>query len=200
MNRPKLFISSILALCIIQTLVILASWIASAVLPEAGFNSLLSGTGLRWLFGQCVSNGCSEYMAWLMIGSIFIGTFIWSGLPQKIISFGKCNYNEKTAIVFFFIELIIGIGICLMFALFPHSPFLGIDGSLYPGPFLKSSLLVLGSSVLAGSITFLLLTEKCKTYQLATDALLYGLKGIAPLIVVLFLLKVTIEMTIFAFF
>ena len=200
MNRPKIFILTSLALCTMQVLTILASWIASAVFPEAGFTSLLSGTGLRWLFGQSVSSGCTEYMAWLMIGSTFIGTFMWSELPKKIITFKSCDYNEKTAIVFFFIELLIGIGICLAFALVPHSPFLGIDGRLFTGPFLKSSILVLGSTVFAGSITFLLLTERCKSYSLAADALLCGLKAFAPLTVVLFLLKVTIEMIVFAFF
>ncbi len=200
MNRPKIFILTTLTLCIMQMLIILASWIASAVFPDEGFNSLLSGTGLRWLFAQSVSSGCSEYMVWLMIGSTFLGTFIWSGLPKKITTFRLCDYNEKTAIVFFFIELLIGIGICLALAFVPHSPFLGIDGKLFPGPFLKSSLLVIGSFIFAGSITFLLLTERCKSYALAADALLCGLKAIAPLIVVLFLLKVTIEMTIFAFF
>ncbi len=200
MNKPKIFILTSLTLCTLQALTILTSWIASAVFPDEGFNSLLSGTGLRWLFGQSVSSGCTEYMAWLMIGSTFIGTFLWSGLPKKIISFKSCDYNEKTAIVFFFIILLIGIGICSAFALVPHSSFLGIDGRLFTGPFLKSSLLVLGSSVFAGSITFLLLTERVKSYSIAADAMLCGLKAIAPLIVVLFLLKVTIEMVVFAFF
>lgn len=197
MNRPKLFVITALSLCTVQILVILVSWIVSAVFPAYGFNSLLSGSGVRWLLTCWLNNGCSEMTTAFLFGGFFVGAFVWSGLPKKITSFRSCGYDEKFAVMMFFFVMIVGITVCLFFALYPHSPLLGITGTLVAGPFLKASFFVLGSALFGGSVIFSLLSGKVKSWEDAACALVYGLKAVAPLTVVLFLLKMTVEMAVF---
>lgn len=199
MSKSRLFVTATLSLCIVQALLVLASWMISAVFPAYGFNSLLSGPGIRWLLSCYVDSGCSDFMTWFLVYSFFAGTFVRSGLPKKIISFGRCNYDEKFAIVLFFLVLMIGVSVCLFFALHPHSPLLGVTGMLVPGPFLKAAAFVMGVSVFVGSVAFLILSGEVKSCDDAADALVHGFKVVAPLIVVLFLLKVTLEMGLFVF-
>lgn len=197
MNKSRFFVIATLSLCTVQALLILVSWIVSAVFPTYGFNSLLSGSGIRWLSSCWLEAGCSELTAWFLFGSFFVGTFVWSGLPKKITSFRSCGYNEKFAMVIFFFEMIAGITICLFLALYPHSPLLGITGTLYPGPFLKAAFFVLGATIFGGSVTFSMLSGRIRSCEDAAGALVYGLKAVAPLLVVLFLLKMTVEMACF---
>lgn len=197
MNRPKLFVITTLSLCTVQILVILVSWIVSAVFPAYGFNSLLSGSGVRWLLTCWQNSGCSEMITAFLFGAFFLGAFVWSGLPKKITSFRSYGYDEKFAVMMFFFVMIVGVAACLFFALYPHSPLLGITGTLAAGPFLKASFFVLGSALLGGSVAFSLLSGRIQSWEDAACVLVYGLKAVAPLTVVLFLLKMTVEMAVF---
>jgi p-aminobenzoyl-glutamate transporter AbgT len=199
MNKSKIFVLSTISLCVLQVLIILLSWIISAIFPAHGFHSLLSDSGIRWLLSRYINNGYSDFLIWFLFCSSFIGTFIWSKLPKKIISFKSCDYNERFAIRVFFCELAIGIFICLLLALYPHSSLLGITGKLFPGPFIMGISFILGITILGGSVTFLMLSGKLKTYEDASKALLFGIKAVAPLVVIFFLLKETLEMIRFVF-
>lgn len=196
-NSPKAFVIATLSLCTIQALVILLSWIVSAVFPACGFNSLLSGSGIRWLLSCYVDNGRSDLLAWFLFCSFFMGTFIWSGLPKKIILFRSCSYDEKFALALFFFGLAGAILLCLFLALYPRSPLLGVTGMLVPGPYLKGAFFIIGMSIFGGSVVFSMLTGRVKSYRDAAEALVCGLKSVAPLTVVLFLLKVTLGMVQF---
>ncbi len=197
MNRPKFFVITTLSLCTVQTLLILVSWIVSAIFPAYGFNSLLSGSGIRWLLTRWLDNGCSETIAWFLFGSFFVGAFVWSGLPKKITSFRSCGYDERFAVMMFFFVMIAGVALCLFFALSPHSPLLGVTGTLVPGPFLRASFFLLGGALFGGSVIFSVLSGKIRSWEDAACALVCGLKAVAPLTVVLFLLKMTVEMALF---
>lgn len=199
MNKSKIFVLSTISLCVLQALIILFSWIVSAIFPAHGFNSLLSDSGIRWLLSRYISNGYSDFFIWFLFCSFFLGTFFWSKLPKKIISFHSCDYNERFAIKVFFFELSIGITFCLLLALYPHSSLLSITGKLFPGPFVTAIVFIFGITIFIGSVTFLMLSGRVKTYEDAAESLLFGIKAVAPLMIIFFLLKETLEMIKFVF-
>ena len=56
-TRKKTFLAVLaLLMGIGQIVLILASWIISSIKPEWGVRSLLSGEGIRWLFGNFTEN------------------------------------------------------------------------------------------------------------------------------------------------
>lgn len=199
MNKSKYFVLTTIALCSIQIIIIILSWIITAIFPEHGFNSLLSGSGLRWLLSKYINNEYSNFCIWFLFFSFFVGTFIWSKLPKKIISYSQCDYNDKFAIKVFFFEIAIGIILCLTLVLYPNSSFLGISGNLFPGPFASASFFIIGMAFFIGSTSYLILSERLKTYKEAERLLVFGIQAVAPLIVIIFLLKKTLEIIKFVF-
>lgn len=196
-DSSKLFVLSALTLCSLQALVILLSWIISALYPESGLHSLLSGVGLRWLLSTYASNMNSDTFVWLVELSIFLGAFIWSGLPGKIIAYNRCDYNERFALKIFFFEILIGIISCIILAVYPHSSLLSITGNLFPGPYIKAVAIILGMSLFIGSLSFLLLSGKVKSFRDIEKTFVYGVQCIAPLIVIYFLLNELYKMVLF---
>ena len=50
-----------------QLLLILASWIVTSVWRGAPLRSLISSEGIRWFFGEFVSNMASPLLVWLLL-------------------------------------------------------------------------------------------------------------------------------------
>lgn len=196
-NRSKIFIISAVTLLSLQALTILFSWIVNAMCPSIGVNSLLSGFGLRWLLSSLPSNLSNQNFIWYLLFSVFVGTFVYSELPKKILYYSKNDFRERFAIKLFLLIIIISFLICATLALFPHSSFLGVSGHVFPGPFIASAILLLGLAMFGGSVVFLLLSGKVSNWEDAEKACIYGLQSAAPVIVIYFLLKELVEMVLF---
>lgn len=196
-NKSKIFIISAAGLLLLQALTILLSWVVSAMWPTLGIHSLLSGSGLRWLLNTVPNNLSDEHFTWFLLFCLYIGTFVYSGLPKKIISFADCDFRERFGIYLFFLVVITGLIVCLILGVYPHSSLLGVTGHLFPGPYLSAVMLVLGMSIFGGSVVFMLLSGRMEKWKDAEKACVFGLQSAAPLIVIYFLLKELVEMLIF---
>lgn len=194
----KFFVLTWVFLLVVQGLTILLSWIVSAVWPALGVHSLLSGSGLRWLLSSLGDNLASPMVAWFLLLSIFVGTFVWSGLPKKIIRYSENDYRDRFAVNFFVVAIFFAVILCVILAVYPHSSLLSVSGHLYPGPFLYASITILGFVLFGGSVVFCLLTGKVKDYETAEKACIFGLECAGPLIVTYILLKQSIELVLFA--
>lgn len=197
-NKSKYFIILIASLVLMQILTILSSWIVSAVWPSLGIKSLLSGSGLRWLLCNMPFNLSNHYFIYFLLWSIFGGTFVYSGLPKKIIMFSKNDFRERFAINIFFLIVIVAILVGVILAIFPHSSFLGVTGHIYPGPYLSSLMLLFGLAIFGGSMAFLFLSGKVSDWKEAEKACVFGLQSVAPVVIIYFLLKALVEMVRFA--
>lgn len=198
-NKSKYFVVLSISLLLLQAFTILSSWIVNAVWPSLGINSLLSGSGLRWLLSSLPYNLANHYFIWFLLWSVFFGTFVYSGLPKKIICFSRNDFRERFAINIFFLIIIATLLVCLLLAIFPHSSLLGVTGHIIPGPYIPSVLLLMGLAIYGGSVIFLLMSGKVRDWKSAEKACVYGVQCVAPLIVIYFLLKELVEMLIFVF-
>lgn len=169
-----------------QGLVILLSWIISAVWPDMGINSLLSGAGLRWLINNLVVNETDSVLVSLLLLSFSWGTFVYSELPKKIILWKYCSYKERFGMgIFFFVIFVFVSASCFLYML-PHSPMLDVTGHISTLSLLGSLLVLLSVAIFTGSMTYILISEHEKT---AEKALVFGIQKAAPVIVIYIMLK-----------
>lgn len=74
-------------LILAQIVLVLASWLITAAMPDVFPRSLLSPEGIRWFFGTFTANLQSHWLVWLLLISIAWGTLRASGLLNTIIRF-----------------------------------------------------------------------------------------------------------------
>ena len=67
-------------LILAQIVLVLASWLITAAMPDVFPRSLLSPEGIRWFFGTFTANLQSPWLVWLLLISIAWGTLRASGL------------------------------------------------------------------------------------------------------------------------
>ena len=58
-------------LCILEVMLVLASWLMSAIEVE-GIRSLLSAEGIRWFFGSFVDGLQTEVLIWILLLTVNI--------------------------------------------------------------------------------------------------------------------------------
>ncbi len=79
-NRVVAYIA--VALVFAEVILALVSWLLFAFQAE-GMRSMLSGEGLRFLFGHCVDAICSPLLAWLLLLSMAVGSVRESQLLSR---------------------------------------------------------------------------------------------------------------------
>ena len=144
----RLFAVIMLLLLVAQGLVILGSWLITAILPSLQLHSLLSSEGIRWFFGQFSYNLASPIM-------------VWMHLKRPL------DFRQRLALRFVVSELVVLIAVLVLLTLLPHAVLLNIDGHLFPSsfsdsiiPYLSFSACIMGVSYafLSGHITSLVQT------------------------------------------
>ena len=69
-----------LVLCVLWVVLVLLSWVLTAVMPNIAMRSLLSAEGIRWFFGHFTQSLATPLLVWLVLGLIACGTLRASGL------------------------------------------------------------------------------------------------------------------------
>lgn len=138
MQRNKSLGYTALAMAIMQVGVIMASWLINAAAPELPVRSLLSQTGIRWFFGQFVTNMQSEYLIWIILSAIAYGCITKSRIVSYVLCHERHTYRERLGMRLAIVELIVFIGFMIALTLIPHAVLLSVTGHLFPSSFSKS--------------------------------------------------------------
>ena len=159
-----LFAVMMLLLLVAQGVVILGSWLITAILPSLQLHSLLSSEGIRWFFGQFSYNLASPIMVWMLVATMGYGCITTSGLLHLK---RPLDFRQRLALRFVVSELVVLIAVLVLLTLLPHAVLLNIDGHLFPSsfsdsiiPYLSFSACIMGVSYafLSGHITSLVQT------------------------------------------
>lgn len=75
----------LLTLVLLQTAVILGSWLWTAAVPATTLRSLLSSGGIRWFFGTFVDNLSYPILVWIVLCDIAVGCCVSSGLWSSLV-------------------------------------------------------------------------------------------------------------------
>lgn len=78
----------------LQLLLILASWIVSAVFPSSPIHALIGSGGLRWFIGSFANNLASPLLVYVLLCSITYSSLVKSGLISCVASvMAKSNHS-----------------------------------------------------------------------------------------------------------
>lgn len=167
-------------LCVAQVLLILASWLLTAAMPETFTHSLLSAEGIRWFFGQFIENMASEMLVWLVLISIVWGVVNKSG----IMHYDNKEYRQRIAMRLVVLEGLVSVAVMLGLTIVPHAILLNVMGSLFPSSF-SASLIPYGClSFSVMSVSFGLISGTMKGVVEVFDGLTCGIGRLAPLYII----------------
>lgn len=177
MKGQKFFAWICLVLGVAQVVLMLASWLLTAAMPDDFVHSLLSAEGIRWFFGQFATNMASPLLVWLLVGSIAYGTVVRSG----ILCYDHGEYRQRVAMRLVVFELVVFVAIILLLTLLPHAILLNVMGGLFPSSFSQSILPYGAFAVSVMSISFALMSGRIKGVVGIYELLTSGIPLTAPL-------------------
>lgn len=167
---------------IMQAVIILFSWMVTALMPDLDIRSLLSSEGVRWYFGNVISNMSTRFIVDLLLLSSAVGsvkaTRLWHAVSVR-----QHDYRVRMALRIVFAEIIISLVIILMLTVLPHAILLSVSGHLFPSSFTRSLVPVVTFVLWCISATYSYVAGPDKmTVVSIFDDFTYGLRWASPLI------------------
>lgn len=184
-----------LVLFVAEVLLILLSWLLSAALPASGVRSILSGQGIRWFMGHFGNILATPQLSWLLLASIAAGCLKCCGLKTA-----KLNYRERRALFIGGALWLVCLVSMALLAMIPHAVLLSATGDLWPSPFSYSLIPALSFSVCLFSIVYGTIAGTFQSLRDVYNALLYGIRWAAPLLLFYLLFIQFYETLMFVFF
>lgn len=180
-------------LLIAEAALVLISWILSATMT-GHVRSLLSGEGIRWLFGSFTELMGSPVLVWLVLLLIAAGSMRSSGILRR-----QQSYRDRMALRVAVAFLVIYIVVILLLTVMPHAVLLSSTGSLLPSPFSRSLVAVIAFGLVLLSVTFGLMSGRLQTLTDVLDSLSEGIRRGAPLFILYILAMQFVESLRFVF-
>lgn len=130
-----------LILALSQIALVLLSWLLTAAMPFASFQSLLSASGIRWFLGNFTLNLANPLLVYIILITIASGSVLSSGLYAAIRDIvvlrdtGVLSSQQWFALRATLGLLLVEIIVVLLLTVLPHAVLLSITGSLFPSSF-----------------------------------------------------------------
>lgn len=166
-----------LTLFVLQLLTMLVSWLLSAVFPDSGIRSLLSGQGLRWFFGHFAQSLARPQLVWLLLLSMGYGVLVRCGVLRV-----GSSYRESRARIMTSLLLAVYVGIIALMTAIPHAILLSATGSLWASPFSQALVPLVAFGIIALGSFYGIIAGTFDTLQDIYDALLHGIRQSAALL------------------
>ena len=153
-----------------QVLLILASWLLTAAMPDSFSRSLLSAGGIRWFFGRFVHNIESPLLVWLLLLSFVYGVVDHSG----ILHYKASEYRQRIAMRLALFEGIFFILLMLALVMAPHAILLNVMGGLFPSSFSASLVPYCCFSLMVMSVSYGVMSDRMKNVVSVYEAIVSG--------------------------
>ena len=153
-----------------QVLLILASWLLTAAMPDSFSRSLLSAGGIRWFFGRFVDNIESPLLVWLLLLSSVYGVVDHSG----ILHYKASEYRQRIAMRLALFEGIFFILLMLALVMAPHAILLNVMGGLFPSSFSASLVPYCCFSLMVMSVSYGVMSDRMKNVVSVYEAIVSG--------------------------
>lgn len=172
----------ILSLGILQLLLVILSWLLSAMRVE-GVRSLLSGEGIRWFIGGFTGMLLQPLLAWLLLLLIALGALQKSGFLSLFQSRGHWSYRQRIALRVSAFLLVVYVVIVCLLTLMPHAILLSATGALFPSAFSSSLIPIICFGIALLAISYGLVSGILTSTSSMLSALSFGLQQSAPMII-----------------
>lgn len=184
-NRCTLLPLLAVVIVVLQMALMLFSWIINTIEPSLPVRSMLSGEGVRWLFGRFVPTLGSPLLVWFVLCSVAWGAFLRSRLYDVLrlvlshqpVPF-RCRHALFTSLALLFV-IVVGV---VLLAFIPHAELLGVTGELYPSAFSDGLIPLLAFTVMALSVVYGIVSGELPNAKAIYASLYYGLRKSAPLL------------------
>ncbi|MBM6991715.1 MAG: AbgT family transporter [Prevotella sp.] len=129
-----------LLFAIAQVVLILASWLLTAAMPDVPLKSLLSSGGIRWFFGNFARNLAAPELVYLIVTAIAWGSISASDWWTTTTRYFTSKRSELTSQQRFALKasamlLLVEVVVMLCLTLMPHAVLLSITGEIFPSSF-----------------------------------------------------------------
>lgn len=171
-----------MAVVIAETLLVILSWLLSALRVE-GVSSLLSSEGIRWFFNSFNDLIASPLLAWLLLMLCALGCLQKSGVTMVFGGTKAVNFRDRLALYVALAFLLIYVVIIILLTLMPHAILLSATGHLFPSAFSHSLVPIIAFGICIFSVAFGLMAGVMRNLSDILQALSFGIAKGAPLIV-----------------
>jgi aminobenzoyl-glutamate transport protein len=180
--RNKVLSRLAFGLVVSELLLILASWLLSSM-PGSSVRSLLSGAGVRWLFGHLCDGIASPVLVWLLLLGMSIGSLRRCGVLPVVLHrpAGSYPHRVRIALLGTLVFVVIYVVLIALLTLVPHAILLSASGGLFPSPFSLGIVPVLSLGVFLMSIVYGVFSGSFSRLVYVYDAVLEGLRSLSVL-------------------
>ena len=193
MKIRRLLIGLTIGLVLAQILLVLLSWLLSAMMVD-GVRSLLSSEGIRWFFGNFASILATPLLVWLLLLAMAGGVFWHSGLPYP-----PRTYSEKTAMRMAVFILLLYLAVVAALTVVPHAVLLSATGRLLSSPFSRAVSPIIAFGIVLVSVVYGRMSGRFASAGAVFDAMSAGISRCAPLFIVYVVLMQFYESVLFVF-
>ena len=160
-------------------LLVLSSWLLSAMMVE-GVRSLLTGEGLRWLFGNMAYGLLSPLLVWLLMAAM-----TWGCLKECCIFVSNANASNRRKSVAFRVAALftlVYVAVIALLTLLPHAVLLSPTGTLWHSPFSRALMPLVFLGMMLFGVVYGLVARTFTSLHDIIEAMLNGLRFAAPLL------------------
>ena len=171
-----------LTVVIVETLLVILSWLLSAMRVE-GVRSLLSSEGIRWFFSSFNDLIASPVLVWLLLLLCAFGCLQKSRVTTIFGGTKAINFRDRLALYVALAFLLIYVAIIILLTLMPHAILLSATGHLFPSAFSRSLVSIIAFGICLFSVAFGMMAGVMKNLSDILQALSFGIAKGAPLLV-----------------
>lgn len=198
-HLPKMTAFLSFVVFVLSVILVLISWIIAALYSYTPIRPILSGDGLRWVFGSFEENMCSRYLVWLLFSGMAIGLLKKSRMIAAIIRFRKISNYERTAVYIVLLEFVLIIVSAFLLAFVKHAVLLSAIGTILPSSFSACIVPFAACSICILSFTYGFAVNRFASFDKTMKAMSYGIYKISPLIVAYFICREFFYMVVWVF-
>lgn len=172
-----------LVLVLLEGIIVVVPWIVFSLCPELPFRPILSGEGLRWLFGTFVQNVCTPYLVWMLMLGISFGVLWNSRLLTLVTGFRNAPQHDRLALYVVLFEIVvIGLAVVLL-AFVPHAVLLSAIGTILPSSFSASVVPIAAWGIFVVAFTYGYATGVFNSVGRVLRSMSFGLYKTAPILI-----------------
>lgn len=184
-------------------LLVIGSWLLSAALPDANVNSLLSVTGVRWLFNHFTSMLATPFLVWSILVCMACSAMYESGY-FRVIHLLVCSHVRLSRRQLFALRVSVGIVVVEMIVLgllfLPkHAILLSVTGDIWTGGLRESILPSVCFIMVSGSLTYGMLSGTLQSIEAAGNALCAYGRQFLPLVLLYIECNLLVNMFLYVF-
>lgn len=177
MRIQRLLACLALGLVVAQVVVVLASWVLMAAMPDVFTRSLTSAEGIRWFFGNFTDMLATPWLVWIVLASFAAGMVSQCG----VLHYDSSEYRQRTALRLILVEFLMAVLLMLALTVVPHAILLNVLGGLLPSSFTRSLVPYVCLVLILMGVSYGWMSERFRSVTDIYAAMNSGLRLLSPL-------------------